>query len=71
MSSTSNGTGTVAGPASTGNDAMERLIRDAQKARDWILIAPNGRMYVTNKPEELFAVLAPHHPLLKATKEQP
>lgn len=46
--------------------AMKGLL-DVLKAqpREWMLIAPDGRTWITEKPEELFAVLAEHHPLLK------
>lgn len=46
--------------------AMKGLI-DALKAqpREWVLFAPDGRAWISEKPEDLFAVLATHHPLLK------
>ena len=31
----------------------------------WILVSPDGRVWQTHKVEELFAVLVPHHPLLR------
>ena len=31
----------------------------------WTLVSPDGRVWQTHKVEELFAILAPHHPLLR------
>lgn len=45
--------------------AMRAAIDMGSPSINWVLIAPDGRTWVSSKPEELFAVLAPHHPLLK------
>ena len=46
--------------------AMKGLL-DVLKAqpREWVLVAPDGRTWITEKPEELLVVLTKHHPLLK------
>lgn len=40
------------------------LIESLPKQTDWMLAAPDGRIW-KGKPEELLNVLMPHHPLLK------
>jgi hypothetical protein len=35
--------------------------------KDWMLVSPDGRVWVTDDVTKLFMVLAPHHPLLKIT----
>ena len=59
--------------ASTNNQPSFTL-EDVQRARDaieklshnneWMLIAPDGRMW-KGDAQRMFMVLAPHHPLLK------
>jgi hypothetical protein len=48
-------------------DLLEALtaLESRKPATEWVLISPDGRMWKTEDVRELFAVLAPHHPLLK------
>jgi hypothetical protein len=46
---------------------LEDLISKMQTSREWMLVAPDGRVWITESVQELFTVLAPHHPLLKLT----
>lgn len=46
---------------------IERVMREIDllpKETDWMLAAPDGRCW-KGKPEQLLAILLPHHPLLK------
>ena len=54
-------------PFTMPNLQATKAVLDAFSAqpREWVLVAPDGRTWITSKPEELFAVLAPYHPLLK------
>ena len=49
---------------------LSQVLRAAQELdlvppAPWTLVSPDGRVWQTHKVEELFAILAPHHPLLR------
>lgn len=52
-------------PTATNVEAMVRTIQEARRMVEWTLIAPDGRVWITDDPAKLFAVLTPYHPLLK------
>jgi hypothetical protein len=44
-------------------EAVDRI----KPVNEWMLVAPDGRVWITADVQELFMVLSPHHPLLKVT----
>ena len=62
-----NGTSTIGSFKPITVEELKRVMQEIDllpKLEDWILAAPDGRVF-KGKPEELLQVLMPYHPLLK------
>jgi hypothetical protein len=47
--------------------AMRLALENLRTSNEWMLVAPDGRVWITSDVQDLFMVLSPHHPLLKVT----
>jgi hypothetical protein len=58
---------TVTADDTTYLQAMRLALENLRTSNEWLLVAPDGRVWITADVQDLFMVLSPHHPLLKVT----
>lgn len=67
MTTTTASTSITSAPSVLDLVAARIAIDAGAPSKEWMLISPDGRAWVTEDVQKLFAVLAPYHPLLKLT----
>ena len=49
----------------TNLESMKMIMDSIEPNKEWLLMSPDGRVWVTQDVKKLFCILATHHPLLK------